>query len=197
MKRTVAFLIMALIVVAFIASVDKGKGFAETSKYSATGSIKQTIGSSNTLLYVDDVKIDQSSIPMKTVIISVIFKNLDYKPQFFNHFYIKLKDTDGIEYSPEFDSKLPSAYIQSLDIVRGTAIFKIPLTASPSKLLYHSEISEKNDLVVDLSKTKTPPDEPPKSDWVYPSSNKGFKVDDGKIKVTINDEKILRTILYS
>ena len=189
MKRTVAFLVMALIVVASIASVDKGKGFAETSKYSATGSIKQTIGSSNTLLYVDDVKVDQSSIPMKTVIISIIFKNLDYKPQFFNHFYIKLKDTDGIEYSPEFDSKLPSAYIQSLDIVRGTAIFKIPLTASPSKLLYYSEISEKNDLVVDLSKTKAPPDEPPKSDWVYPSSNKGFKDDDGKIEIAINDEK--------
>lgn len=129
-----------------------------TSFAQTAGAVKQTLGNNEMQLYVEEVKTTQSST-VKTVEVSVIFKNLDFKPQLFNLFYMKLKDSDGREYSPEFGSKLPSAYIPSSDIARGILMFEIPASATPARFSYSSFLQ--SGIVVDLTQTNSTADAPP------------------------------------
>lgn len=156
--------------------------FADTN---LAGAVGQTIGNDKLSMQVTEVNIADNS-GQKVVTLTTVFKNLDFKPQLFNVFYMKLKDTDGRQYSPElFASSSFSVGIPSRDTVTASIAFSIPSTSSPMNF-YYTELFQSS-LIVDLTKSNTPADPLPTSDWIL-SANKGFVARDSKMELTINDE---------
>jgi hypothetical protein len=183
MKYTNVLLVAALLALLISApTIVNAKVYA----LSSSGQLKESIGNSKMLMHISDIQISNNS-GQKVVSINATFKNLDFKPQLFNLFFMKLKDTDGREYTPEiFDSKPINVAIPTKDTATAILVFKIPSSTSPRLFSYTEFFS--SPLSIDLTKTKNPPDQPPKSEWVL-SNNKGFIAKDSRTELTINDEK--------
>lgn len=186
MSRTIIGLLLATLLVFLISSPVALSTKADA--ISSAGQVQETIGNDTMLMHVKEVQVSSNS-GQKVVSIAVVFKNLDFKPQLFNLFYMELKDTDGREYSPElFESNTASAYIPTKDTATAVLIFKIPSSTNPKTFAYSELFS--SPLTIDLTRTKNPPDQPPKSEWIL-SGNKGFTAKDSKVELIINDESWL------
>ncbi len=162
----------------------------------SSGLVKQAIVEKEVLLYIPEVNVSTSVLTQKVVTIPVIIKNLDTDPHSFGFSLftwvdVKLKDTDGRQYSKDNDlSIIPSIPIPHNDTVKGSLIFKMPQGSSnPGKLYYTKGLGlQVTNIAVNLTTSKSPPDQSPKSDWTL-TPLKGFKGNDGLIGLTVNDER--------
>jgi hypothetical protein len=152
--------------------------------------------------YVSEVKVKNEGAE-KIVDVKYIIKNLGSDAHAFDrapYSTVKMKDTDGREYSRiktgildyVSSASVPDIIIPRNDIVHGSESFRIPQSSNPGKFYYSLFTSYPNynniNIIVDLTNTKTPADPVPKSDWIL-TSNKGFKGQNGPISLTINDER--------
>ena len=152
------------------------------------GIIGQVIGDDNTQFYVRSVRISGGS-DAKIVNVSAIFKNIDAGQQTIHPSTVRLVDSQSREYEPEYSSSYPSVKIPSNDILAWNGEFKILPANNVSKIYFTPDGSESR-FTVDLTKSINPPADPPKSSWIL-SSNKGVKLSDSQLEVTINDEKYI------
>jgi len=152
------------------------------------GIIGQVIGDDNTQFYVRDVRVSEES-DAKIVNVSAIFKNVEAGQQTVYPSTVRLVDSQSREYEPEYSSKYPSAKLPSNDILAWNGEFKILPTNNVSKIYFTPDGSQSR-FTVDLTKSMNPPADPPKSSWIL-SSNKGVKLSDRQLEITINDEKYI------
>src|SRR2546422_9728460 len=182
-KLFVGIIILGAILSISVISVlgdQMSQAFADSS-----GSVRQLVGNAKTSIYVSDVKTNGNS-GQEQVTVTVLFKNNDFKPQLFNIFYMKLKDSEGREYSPEiFGSETLGAAVPTRDNAKAVLLFSLPADGVAKSFTY-SELLQ-TPLTVDLTKIKNPADSEPKSEWTF-SSNKGFSAKDNSMQLTINDE---------
>jgi plastocyanin len=152
------------------------------------GIIGQVVGNDNTEIYVRGVNVSEES-GAKIVVVSAIFKNKDAGQQTIYPSTVRLVDSQSREYEPEYSSKFPSAKLPTNDILAWNGEFKILPTNNVSKIYFTPDGSESR-FTVDLTKSMNPPADPPKSSWVL-SSNKGVKLSNRQLEITINDEKYI------
>jgi hypothetical protein len=152
------------------------------------GVIGQVIGDHNTEFYVRGVNVSEES-GAKIVVVSAIFKNKDAGQQTIYPNTVRLVDSQSREYEPEYSSRYPSEKLPSNDILAWNGEFKILPTNNVSKIYFTPDGSESR-FTVDLTKSMNPPADPPKSIWIL-SPNKGVKLSDKQVEITINDEKYI------
>ncbi len=152
------------------------------------GIIGQVVGNDKTEFYVRGVNVSEES-GAKIVVVSAIFKNKDTGQQTIYPHTVRLVDSQSREYEPEYSSKFPSARIPTNDILARNGEFKILSTNNLSKIYFTPDGSESR-FTVDLTKSMNPPADPPKSSWVL-TPNKGVKLSNKQLEITINDEKYI------
>ena len=152
------------------------------------GIIGQVVGNDNTEFYVHGVNVSEES-GAKIVVVSAIFKNKDTGQQTIYPSTVRLVDSQSREYEPEYSSKYSSARLPSNDILAWNGEFKILPTNNVSKIYFTPDGSESR-FTVDLTKSMNPPADPPKSSWVL-TPNKGVKLSNKQLEITINDEKYI------
>ena len=174
---------LAILLISLLASAT----IMGTTAYAATsGSKGQVVANEDVQLYVSDAQITSQSTA-QVVTVTTVFKNLNFEPRLFNFFFIKLKDSEGVEYTPElFESTATSTYVPERDIAVGDFVFTIPSGSQPTRLTY-TEFLE-SPLTVDLTTTKSPADSVPRSEWTV-GSNAGYLSNDGRMELSINDER--------
>jgi hypothetical protein len=167
------------------------------------GSIKEVITKDWMQFYMSEVKVKTGTIE-KEIEVSYIVKNLDDSPQKFGGPFngiISLTDDKGVShhseqsnansFTPFVLSSTPNLLIPKFDIVKGTAIFRIPISSNPVSFSYtQSDIPfpQSPKVRIDLTKTMSPTDEQPKSDWVL-GSNIGYSARIDPLDLTIDDER--------
>ena len=152
------------------------------------GIIGQVVGNDNTEIYVRGVNVSEES-GAKIIVVSAIFKNKDTGQQTIYPHTVRLVDSQSREYEPEYSSKFPSARLPSNDILAWNGEFKILPTNNVSKVYFTPDGSESR-FTVDLTKSMNPPADPPKSSWIL-TPNKGVKLSNKQLEITINDEKYI------
>ena len=172
-------------------------GYLHSSVYGQAlnkGIIGQVVGDEKTQFYVHDVKVIEES-GNKIVDVSVVIKNKGTTQQEFTPNSLRLVDSQSRQYDPDYNPILSSllgrssTYIPRDDINTWHVKFKILPSNNASKIYFFPDrFSSESRFVVDLTKSKNPADSPPNSSWVL-SSNKGVKVDNRQLELTINDEK--------
>lgn len=157
------------------------------------GIIGQVIGNDKIEFYVRDVKVTEES-GVKIVDVSAVFKNnkdvgqLEIYPSI-----VRLVDSQSREYEPEYSSKYPSVNLPSNDVLAWNGEFKILPTNNVSRIYFvnsYTPDGSESRFTVDLTKSINPPADPPKSSWIL-SPNKGVKLSDRQVEITINDEKYI------
>lgn len=171
-------LISIIVFMLFPLTVDS---FASTS-----GSINEVVGNENMQIYVISVEETAGPLSTKLVTLEVILKNIELNPRAFNVFYVAVIDSNGNgnSASPMMGSVMPIR-IPSDDILRGMLGFPLPNDVDASMLVWKE--FDGSEIVIDLTKTKSPPDPLLKSEWVL-SSNRGTVLSDGRTQLTVYDE---------
>lgn len=155
------------------------------------GIVGQIVGDEKTQFYIRNVKVTEDSGD-KIVDVSVVFKNKGSSQQVFSLSSLRLVDSESRQYEPRYSFlEFSSGFIPSNDTLALDAKFKILPSNNFSKIYFFPGFfRSESRLIVDLTKSKNPADSPPNSSWVL-SSNKGVKVSNGEMELTINDEKYL------
>lgn len=153
---------------------------------STSGTLKEVVGNEKMQIYVISVKEKDTNEPNKRVDVEVVLKNIEPNPRIFNAFFAKVIDSNGNERKafPLLSTVMP-VRIPSDDILRGILTFSVPSSADVIMLVWEEFDGSK--LVVDLTKTKNPPDPLPESGWVL-SSNKGIILSDDRTRLTVHNE---------
>ncbi len=153
--------------------------------FPSSGSMMEVVGDETTQMYVLDLK-KYTEGKNARVDLEIILKNTGPGARTFNTFFVKLVGSDGKEYqhSPLLSTVMPIR-IPSNDILRGTLVFGIPSDVTPSMLAWEQASGTR--LTVDLTKSKSPPDPPPASDWTL-ASNRGRVLSDGRTELTVHNE---------
>ena len=149
------------------------------------GEIGQIIGNSKIEFYVENFNVSRDS-GSKTVVISLLFKNLDRSPQLLNATMVRLIDSQNREYESDNSTGFPSLYLPSGDILRWDTSYKINSAKNASKIRFIPDAS-KEKFTIDLTKSLNPPDTPPTSNWIT-LPNEGIKIGDKNLQLEVNDE---------
>lgn len=153
----------------------------------SSGSVKEIVGNYDMLFYVSDVKISNSTNSTTIEVLGII-KNLDLEPEAYTYSYGRLIDSQGRQYAVSYVTE--TANLAFPIPTNDTALVSIKFTIPPDAVSIANILSYQG-LEVDISKTKSPPDPPPVSDWVA-SPNKGFRgliPPDRSLELTISDER--------
>jgi len=177
--------VSVVVICLIVAGVTQLYAYAQSND---KGIISQVIGDSTVEFYVKNVEASVSS-GVKEVDVSMIFKNTGVGQPAFYPTSVRLVDSDSREYDPEYSSHFPSIHLPSNDILAWNAEFKILPSSNVSKIYYIPDGSESR-LSIDLTKSMIPPVDPPKSTWIL-SPNKGVKMRNRQMEITINDEKYI------
>ena len=170
---------------------------------SPDGGIKELITKDWVQFYLSNMDIKTGTVD-KEIEVSYVVKNLDDSPQKFggpNRGLISITDDKGVLHDPEQSnansfnpfifSSVPNLLIPKYDIVKGTDTFRIPISSNPVSLSYTQSnipFPQSPKVTIDLTKTMSPADEQPKSDWVL-GSNIGYSARIDPLDLTINDER--------
>jgi plastocyanin len=150
------------------------------------GRIGQIIGDSKIQFYVENSTVTNDN-GAKTVVISLFIKNLDSNPQLLNATMIHLIDSQNREYESNNSTGFPSLYLPSGDVLKWNTSYKINSAKNASKIRFIPDVS-KEKFTIDLTKSLTPPDSHPISNWLT-LPNKGIKIGDENLQLEVNDEK--------
>ncbi len=185
MQRKIALSILAFLMLPLL---------IDNSQASTSGILNEAISNDKMQIYVIGVKeTDMGGLNMRADV-EVVLKNIEPNARAFNSFFAKAIDSNGNERkaSPLLGTVQPIR-IPSNDVLKGTLSFPVPRDADLSMLVW--EEFDGQQLVVDLTKSKSPPDPVPKSDWVL-SSNKGRIFSDDRTQLTIHDELLNKSPTY-
>ncbi len=149
------------------------------------GLMKQIVGNDQIQFYVQGFVLSQGS-DYRKVDVSMLFKNSALGKQHLSPSQIRLVDNQFREYEPEYSLTQSAIYLPSQDTLNLNLQFKILPTNNVSKIYFMPE-NYNSRFTVDLTKVKDPPDSAPSSGWVL-SSNKGVKIDNRELELTVNDE---------
>jgi len=155
------------------------------------GIIGQVVGDEKTQFYVRDVKATEES-GNKVVNVSIIIKNKGHTEQEFSPSSLRLVDSQSREYDPDYNPIIlgfSSIHFPRDDVISWSAKFKILPSNNFTKIYFFPDrYRTETRFTVDLTKSMNPPERAPISSWVL-SSNKGVKVTNRQLELTINDEK--------
>jgi len=185
MQRKIALSILAFLMFPLL---------MDTSLASTSGALNEVVSNDKMQIYVIGVKETDMGGPGVRVDVEVVLKNIEPNARAFNAFFAKVIDSNGGERkaSPLLGTVQPIR-IPSNDILNGTLTFAVSRDADLSTLIWEEFDGSK--LTIDLTKSKSPADPLPKSDWVL-SSNRGRILSDGRTQLTLHDENLNRSPRY-
>ena len=172
-----------LLVAAIVVLIIMAPSANQFQAYStSSGQLKEIVSDFNREVYINQVYQISEDSQTRKIGLDIICKNQNEQPSIcISSSIMWVRDTNGTEYSPDSSSIRSSLRIEEGDIIRVNPEFSMPVASTPSVLMIRD--TESN-YVIDLTKTKTPEDSVPTSDWELESS-KAFGLRDSRIAIDV------------